>query len=83
MFVDSIEITKSVSGAALTVTVHCLTCDYSYTKSTSEQKKSMFVINYLLSCAILFVGGLPTKMLRYEIYCKYVNSHNNSISRHI
>ena len=55
---------KTVDGAALTVDVHRLSCDDSYTRCTSKTKGSMKLINYLLSCAILFVGGLPTKMLR-------------------
>ena len=61
---ENIEVKKHVTGAALTVNVVCGKCKFETTRSTSSKKGDYFIINYLLSCAILFVGGLPTQMIR-------------------
>lgn len=66
LFSDNIQISRKEFGAALKVEISCNACQASYTKYTSSERQRMFVLNYLLSCSILFAGGLPTKVLRYE-----------------
>ena len=55
---------KRVYGAAVDVQVKCFSCGAEYSKCSSEKKNRQSLLNFLLSCAILFSGSLPTKSLR-------------------
>ena len=62
-FIETI-IERKVTGAVLTVDVFCPSCQYKYSRSTSEKKNRQYILNYLLSCSILFSGGIAAKFFR-------------------
>lgn len=65
-FVALVELSPRRQGAAVIVDITCgkSDCGWSGKWTNSEQVRSQYIVNILISASILFAGGLPTKVLR-------------------